>query len=57
MMKQLQLNEGDPIRLTGARLPKGKFAKVQAQSSLFLELGDHKSVYVHLRFFASLVFR
>lgn len=46
MMKQLELNEGDPIRLTGARLPKGKFAKVQAQSSLFLELGDHKSVFV-----------
>lgn len=46
MMKQLQLSEGDPIRLTGARLPKGDFAKVQAQSSLFLELGDHKSVCV-----------
>jgi ubiquitin fusion degradation protein 1 len=44
MMKTLQLNEGDPIRLTGARLPKGKFAKVQAQSPLFLELSDHKSV-------------
>ncbi|MBW0517779.1 hypothetical protein O181_057494 [Austropuccinia psidii MF-1] len=44
MMKRLELNEGDPIKLTGARLPKGKFAKVQAQSTLFLELGDHKAV-------------
>ncbi|KAG0152138.1 hypothetical protein CROQUDRAFT_667464 [Cronartium quercuum f. sp. fusiforme G11] len=44
MMKRLDLNEGDPIKLTGTRLPKGKFAKVQAQSTLFLELGDHKAV-------------
>lgn len=44
MMKRLELNEGDSIQLTGARLPKGKFAKVQAQSTLFLELGDHKAV-------------
>lgn len=44
MMKRLDLNEGDPIKLTGIRLPKGKFAKVQAQSPLFLELGDHKAV-------------
>ncbi|CAH7667469.1 ubiquitin fusion degradation protein UFD1-domain-containing protein [Phakopsora pachyrhizi] len=44
MMRRLELNEGDPIKLTGARLPKGKFAKVQAQSTLFLELGDHKAV-------------
>ncbi|PLW37812.1 hypothetical protein PCASD_11313 [Puccinia coronata f. sp. avenae] len=44
MMTRLELNEGDPIKLTGARLPKGKFAKVQAQSTLFLELGDHKAV-------------
>ncbi|KAI9603986.1 hypothetical protein H4Q26_003596 [Puccinia striiformis f. sp. tritici PST-130] len=44
MMTRLELNEGDSIKLTGARLPKGKFAKVQAQSTLFLELGDHKAV-------------
>lgn len=46
MMTRLELNEGDSIKLTGARLPKGKFAKVQAQSTLFLELGDHKAVSV-----------
>ena len=46
MMKTLRLNEGDPIRITGAELPKGKFVKLQAQSVHFLEISDPKAVYV-----------
>lgn len=46
MMKTLNLNEGDPIRLTGAELKKGKMVKIQAQSVDFLEVGDAKAVYV-----------
>ncbi|KAF6764061.1 ubiquitin fusion degradation protein UFD1-domain-containing protein [Ephemerocybe angulata] len=44
MMKTLRLNEGDPIRITGTELPKGKFVKLQAQSVLFLEISDPKAV-------------
>jgi ubiquitin fusion degradation protein 1 len=47
MMKTLNLNEGDPIRLTGAELKKGKMVKIQAQSVDFLEVGDAKAVYVY----------
>jgi len=46
MMKTLRLNEGDPIRITGAELPKGKFVKLQAQTTHFLEISDHKAVCV-----------
>ena len=46
MMKTLRLNEGDPIRITGADLPKGKMVKLQAQSVHFLEVSDPKAVYV-----------
>lgn len=49
MMKKLNLNEGDPVRLTGAVLPKGKMVKIQAQSVDFLEVADAKAVYVQLR--------
>ena len=28
MMKTLRLNEGDPIRITGTELPKGKLVKL-----------------------------
>jgi hypothetical protein len=45
MMKTLHLNEGDPIRITGTELPKGKLVKLQAQSVDFLEISDHKAVY------------
>lgn len=48
MMRTLRLQEGDPIRITGARLPKGKFVKIQAQSVHFLELSDPKAVYASL---------
>ncbi|KAF8163390.1 ubiquitin fusion degradation protein I [Crassisporium funariophilum] len=44
MMKTLRLNEGDPIRITGADLPKGKLVKLQAQSVHFLEISDPKAV-------------
>jgi len=44
MMKTLRLDEGDPIRITGAELPKGKMVKIQAQSVHFLEVSDPKAV-------------
>ncbi|KAL7424565.1 ubiquitin fusion degradation protein [Cryptotrichosporon argae] len=44
MMKTLNLNEGDPVRLTGATPPKGKMVKIQAQSVDFLEVSDPKAV-------------
>ncbi|KAI9057893.1 ubiquitin fusion degradation protein I [Trametes sanguinea] len=44
MMKTLRLNEGDPIRITGAELPKGKMVKLQAQTVDFLEISDPKAV-------------
>ncbi|KAK7020535.1 ubiquitin fusion degradation protein 1 [Favolaschia claudopus] len=55
MMKTLRLEEGDPIRITGAELPKGKLVKLQAQSVHFLEISDHKAVLEQaLRNFAAL---
>jgi len=48
MMKTLRLEEGDPIRITGTELPKGKFVKLQAQTVHFLEISDPKAVYVAL---------
>jgi ubiquitin fusion degradation protein 1 len=44
MMRTLRLNEGDPIRITGTELPKGKLVKLQAQSVHFLEISDPKAV-------------
>ena len=44
MMKTLRLNEGDPVRITGTDLPKGKMVKLQAQSVHFLEVSDPKAV-------------
>lgn len=38
------LGEGDPIRATGAKLPKGKLVKIQAQNLEFLEVSDPKAV-------------
>jgi ubiquitin fusion degradation protein 1 len=46
MMKTLRLNEGDPIRITGTELPKGKMVKLQAQSMHFTEVSDPKAVWV-----------
>jgi hypothetical protein len=50
MMKTLGLSEGDPVRLTGASLPKGKLVKIQAQSTDFLEVSDPKAVCVSIPF-------
>ncbi|KAI0707593.1 ubiquitin fusion degradation protein UFD1-domain-containing protein [Earliella scabrosa] len=44
MMKTLRLNEGDPIRVTGCELQKGKMVKLQAQTVDFLEISDPKAV-------------
>ncbi|KAI5479594.1 ubiquitin fusion degradation protein 1 [Pseudohyphozyma bogoriensis] len=44
VMDQLRLNEGDPIRIVGARFPKGKLIKIQPQSPDFIEISDPKSV-------------
>lgn len=44
MMQSLRLNEGDPVRVTGTELPKGKFVKLQAQTVHFLEISDPKAV-------------
>lgn len=49
MMKTLRLEEGDPIRITGTELPKGKFVKLQPQTVHFLEISDPKAVYVQFR--------
>ncbi|EIW71321.1 hypothetical protein TREMEDRAFT_67697 [Tremella mesenterica DSM 1558] len=55
MMKTLQLEEGDPIRLTGASLPKGKLVKLQAQSTDFLQVSDPRAVLESaLRFYSTL---
>lgn len=48
MMKTLRLDEGDPIRVTGCDLQKGKFVKLQAQTVDFLEISDPKAVYVSI---------
>ena len=47
-MKTLRLKEGDPVRITGAQLRKGKLVKLQAQSTSFLEISDPKAVYVRI---------
>ncbi|KAF7344023.1 Ubiquitin fusion degradation protein I [Mycena venus] len=55
MMKTLRVNDGDPIRITGAELPKGNLIKLQAQSVQFLEIPDHKAfLEQNLRNFSAL---
>ncbi|KAF9819800.1 hypothetical protein IEO21_01891 [Rhodonia placenta] len=55
MMQTLRLEEGDPIRLNSCNLQKGKFVKLQAQSTLFLEISDPKAVLEQaLRHFTAL---
>ncbi len=44
MMRTLGLSEGDPLRLTGTTLPKGKMVKIQPQTVDFLEISDPKAV-------------
>ena len=43
-MRTLDLENGDPIHIQGARLPKGKFVKLQPQTVDFLEISDPKAV-------------
>jgi hypothetical protein len=50
-MKTLKLNEGDPLRVTGASLPKGKFVKLQAQESSFIEVRILHVLYNGLTFY------
>ncbi|GHJ86669.1 hypothetical protein NliqN6_3071 [Naganishia liquefaciens] len=55
MMKQLNLTEGDPISVRGAKLPKGKMVKLQAQTVDFLEVADPKAALEQaLRYFSVL---
>ncbi|KAJ9102629.1 hypothetical protein QFC19_004738 [Naganishia cerealis] len=55
MMKQLNLTEGDPIKVQGAKLPKGKMVKLQAQTVDFLEVADPKAALEQaLRYFSVL---
>jgi ubiquitin fusion degradation protein 1 len=44
MMRTLGLSEGDPIRLRGKTLPKGKLVKIEPQTVDFLEIADPKAV-------------
>lgn len=44
MMRSLHLSEGDPIRLRGKTLPKGKLVKIEPQTVDFLEIADPKAV-------------
>lgn len=44
MMRALRLSEGDPIRLRGKTLPKGKLVKIEPQTVDFLEISDPKAV-------------
>lgn len=44
MMRALDLQEGDPVRLKGCKLPQGLLVKFQAQTADFLELSDPKAV-------------
>ena len=53
MMRTLRSEEGDPIRITGCELQKGKLVKLRAQTVDFLDVSDPKAVYVN-RFFHEL---
>jgi ubiquitin fusion degradation protein 1 len=44
MMRQLNLGEGDPIRIRGKSMPLGKQVKIEPQTVDFLEIADPKAV-------------
>jgi len=44
MMRGLGLDEGDPISIKGASLPRGHLIKIQPQTVDFLEISDPKAV-------------
>ncbi|KAH9993751.1 ubiquitin fusion degradation protein I [Russula vinacea] len=54
MMKTLRLNEGDPVRITGTELSKGRFVKLQAQHVHFLESQTRKLLEQALRNFTAI---
>ncbi|ETW16269.1 hypothetical protein PFFVO_04803 [Plasmodium falciparum Vietnam Oak-Knoll (FVO)] len=44
MMQQLNLKEGDIVRVTSVSLPKGTFVKLKPCSKDFMELSNHRAV-------------
>ena len=44
MMRMLALEEGSPIYIKGTQLPRGRFVKIQPQTTDFLEISDPKAV-------------
>ncbi|EZG47331.1 ubiquitin fusion degradation protein 1 [Gregarina niphandrodes] len=44
MMRNLQLDDGDLLRVTNVSLPKGNFVKIQPVTSDFLNLTNHRAV-------------
>ncbi|CRG95699.1 ubiquitin fusion degradation protein UFD1, putative [Plasmodium gallinaceum] len=44
MMQQLQLKEGDIVRVKSVSLPKGTFVKLKPCSKDFMELSNHRAV-------------
>ncbi|WFD35776.1 ubiquitin fusion degradation protein [Malassezia cuniculi] len=44
MMRMLGLDEGSPIHIKGTQLPRGRFVKIQPQTTDFLEISDPKAV-------------
>jgi ubiquitin fusion degradation protein 1 len=44
MMRQLQLEEGEIIKVVNVNLPRGKFVKIQPQSVDFLDITDPRAV-------------
>ena len=43
-MRMLALDEGSPIYIKGTQLPRGRFVKIQPQTTDFLEISDPKAV-------------
>lgn len=55
MMRQLNLNEGECVRITYATLPKATYTKLKPQSADFLSISNPRAVLeVELRKFACL---
>lgn len=46
MMETLEKEPGSLIEVKNVTLPLGKLVKLQAQSTDFLEITDHRAVYV-----------
>lgn len=46
MMKNLVLSEGGKVQIRNISLPKGTYVKLQPVTSDFLDISDHRAVYV-----------